>query len=150
FEVAAKHLSFTLAATELNVSQAAISQQIRNLEKALNVPLFLRKHNDLERTSAGVTLLRSVSRGLDSSGVITCSGTNAVALYWFKPHIDRFRARHPEIRFALLSSDEDDSFRNHSNVDLSLESAVLGEHAIHAPDDSRFAVGSGTKAARSA
>lgn len=148
FEVAAKHLSFTLAATELNVTQAAISQQIRNLEKALDVTLFLRKHNDLELTAAGATLLHSVSRGLDSlcdgigaatssasSGVITCSGTNAVASFWFKPYIDRFRARHPETRFVLLSSDEDDSFRNHANVDLSIicgnERCNMGEELIY-------------------
>ena len=42
FEVAAKHLSFTLAGNELNVTQAAISQQIRGLEKSLGVTLFIR------------------------------------------------------------------------------------------------------------
>lgn len=148
FEVAARHLSFTLAATELNITQAAISQQIRSLEKALDVALFTRKNNDLELTVAGMTLLRSVIRGLDNlcggieaatspdrSSVITCSGTNAVASYWFKPYIDSFRARHPETRFVLLSSDEDDSFRNHANVDLSIicgnERCNMGEELIH-------------------
>ena len=53
FEVAAKHLSFTLAGTELNITQGAISQQIRGLEKALDVTLFVRKHNSLELTPRG-------------------------------------------------------------------------------------------------
>lgn len=148
FEVAAKHLSFTLAATELNVTQAAISQQIRNLEKALDVTLFLRKHNGLELSAAGITLLRAVSRGLDnlcdgietvispaSSTAITCAGTNAVAAFFFKPYIDRFRAEYPETRFILLSSDEDDSLRNHADVDLSIlcgnERCNMGEKLIY-------------------
>ena len=50
FEVAAKHLSFTLAARELNVTQGAVSQQIRLLERAMGVALFIRKHNALELT----------------------------------------------------------------------------------------------------
>ena len=53
FEVAAKHLSFTLAAKELNITQGAVSQQIRLLEKALEVELFVRKHNALDLTPGG-------------------------------------------------------------------------------------------------
>ncbi|MFD1796417.1 LysR family transcriptional regulator [Paracoccus aurantiacus] len=148
FEVAAKHLSFTLAATELNVSQAAVSQHIRALEKALETPLFIRKHNDLELTAAGVTLLQSVSQGLDSlcegiaaitspedSAPITCSGTNAVASLWFKPYMDRFREMHPDARFVMLSSDENDGFRNHAEVDLSIicgnERCNMGEQLVY-------------------
>lgn len=53
FEVAAKHLSFTLAAKELNVTQGAVSQQIRLLERALDTALFLRRRNALELTAEG-------------------------------------------------------------------------------------------------
>lgn len=132
FEVAAKHLSFTLAGNELSVTQAAISQQIRGLEKVLGVALFVRKHNALELTAAGQTILAAVSSGLDrlceaieslqqpeEAPVITCSGTNAAVTYWFKPYVDRFRKLHPEARFVLLASDEDDTLRNFDEVDIS-------------------------------
>jgi len=132
FEVAAKHLSFTLAGNELNVTQAAISQQIRGLEKALGTALFVRKHNSLELTSSGQAILTAVSSGLDrisealntfnspeDAPVITCSGTNAASTYWLKPYMDRFSALHGGVRFVLLASDEDDTLRNFDEVDVS-------------------------------
>lgn len=133
FEVAAKHLSFTLAGNELNVTQAAISQQIRGLEKVLGVALFVRKHNALELTAAGQTVLSAVSSGLDrlceaidnlnhppETPLITCSGTNAAVTFWLKPYVDRFCALHEDTRFVLLASDEDDALRKFDEVDLSL------------------------------
>ena len=133
FEVAAKHLSFTLAAKELNITQGAVSQQIRLLEKALEVELFVRKHNALDLTPGGYDLFRAVSAGLDtiSAGVgllqpetqpetVTISATNGMAAYWLKPLIDSFRLDHPTVGFVILASDEDDTMRNYSGVDLSL------------------------------
>lgn len=133
FEVAAKHLSFTLAAKELNITQGAVSQQIRLLEKALEVDLFIRKHNALDLTLAGSNLFSAVSAGLDtiSEGVgllqpetqpetVTVSATNGMAAYWLKPLIDSFRLDHPSVGFVILASDEDDTLRNYSGVDLSL------------------------------
>lgn len=147
FEVAAKHLSFTLAAKELNITQGAVSQQIRLLEKALDVALFVRKHNALELTSVGGDLFSAVAAGLDtiSAGVgllqpdtapqvVTISATDGMATFWLKPRIDSFRADHPEIGFVILASDEDDTLRNYSGVDLSLlcgnERHEVGE-ALH-------------------
>lgn len=57
FEVAAKHLSFTLAAKELNITQGAVSQQIRLLERALDVELFVRRHNALDLTPRAMAFL---------------------------------------------------------------------------------------------
>lgn len=148
FEVAAKHLSFTLAGNELNVTQAAISQQIRGLEKSLGVTLFVRKHNSLELTSHGRQLLSAVSGGLDmihdainglnapfNPPVITCSGTNAVIACWMKSFVDRFRSERPNVRFVLLASDEDDTLRNFDEVDLSFicgnERCEVGEHLYY-------------------
>lgn len=144
FEVAAKHLSFTLAGNELNVTQAAISQQIRGLERSLGVTLFVRKHNSLELTPEGQRLLAAVSSGLDNicdaidelnalsdRPVITCSGTNAAVACWLKPFVDRFRDEMPEVQFVLLSSDEDDTLRKLDEVDVSLicgnERSEVGE-----------------------
>lgn len=133
FEVAAKHLSFTLAARELNVTQGAISQQIRLLEKALDVPLFVRKHNALELTRKGTSLFQAVAAGLDAitdavaalSGdegpeVVTVSATDAMALYWLRPMIDGFRARFPEVGFVVLASDSDDTLRSYAEVDIAV------------------------------
>ncbi|BAK76637.1 transcriptional regulator, LysR family [Pseudogulbenkiania sp. NH8B] len=148
FEVAAKHLSFTLAGNELNVTQAAISQQIRGLEKSLGVALFVRKHNSLELTPDGQRLLTAVSGGLDvicdaindinapsDLPVITCSGTNAAIACWLKSFTDRFRAERPDVRFVLLASDEDDTLRNFDEVDLSLicgnERCEIGENLYY-------------------
>lgn len=133
FEVAAKHLSFTLAARELNVTQGAISQQVRLLERALGVELFLRKHNALELTPEGISLYAAVSDGLDTISAavsvlagedgpetITISATDGMASFWLKPLIDSFRQSHPEIGFVVLASDADDTLRNYSEVDLSI------------------------------
>ena len=133
FEVAAKHLSFTLAAKELNITQGAVSQQIRLLEKVLDVALFLRKHNAMELTQAGADLFSAVEAGLDttSAGVgllqpetqpetVTITATNGMAAYWLKPKIDSFRLAHPAVGFVILASDEDGAMRNYSGVDIAL------------------------------
>lgn len=133
FEVAAKHLSFTQAATELNVTQAAISQQIRALEKGLGARLFHRQHNALELTQEGRTLLAAVTLGLDAladaaarvgqsadESTITCAGTNAAITFWFRPMAARFLQSHPGTRFVLLSSDENDTLSNFEEVDMAL------------------------------
>ncbi|PYF06922.1 DNA-binding transcriptional LysR family regulator [Rhodobacter viridis] len=133
FEVAAKHLSFTLAAKELNVTQGAVSQQIRLLETALETPLFIRKHNALELTEQGKALFASVTVGLDaiadavgaiSGGTepqhITVAATDGMARFWLKPLMDSFRTLHPEVGFTILASDHDDTLRNYSQVDLAL------------------------------
>lgn len=62
FEVAGRLGSFTLAAGELFVSQAAISRQIRDLETTLGSPLFARRHRGVDLTPAGARLLEVLTR----------------------------------------------------------------------------------------
>ncbi|MET3794026.1 LysR substrate-binding domain-containing protein [Aquamicrobium terrae] len=145
FEIAAKHLSFTLAAKELNVTQGAVSQQIRLLERALETPLFLRKRNMLELTAEGVTLFHAVTAGLDTISAavsvlagddtpqtVTVSATDGMALFWLQPLIDSFRETHPEIGFVVLASDADDTLRNYADVDIAFlcgnERCEIGEN----------------------
>lgn len=148
FEVAAKHLSFTVAATELNVTQAAVSQQIRYLEKALGKSLFLRKHNALELTVEGRGLLQAISIGLDSIShavadlngfpvdkTVTCSATVAVASHWLKPLTDKFTALNPDVSFVILASDEDDTLRNFEEVDVSI---ICGNERCEVGDELHF------------
>ena len=57
FEAAARHLSFTLAAREIHVTQSAVSQHVRNLEDYLGCQLFIRKTRAIELTEAGENYL---------------------------------------------------------------------------------------------
>ncbi|RWR16892.1 LysR family transcriptional regulator [Sinirhodobacter populi] len=133
FEVAAKHLSFTQAASELNVTQAAISQQIRGLEKALDRRLFLRKYNGMELTFEGQMLLEAVTQGLDrlseaifrigqsgGSQTLTIAGTYAGVSNFIKPIADDFRRTNPDVGFTLLASDENDRLQDFDEVDLAV------------------------------
>jgi DNA-binding transcriptional LysR family regulator len=66
FEAVATHLNFSAAAEALNVTPAAVSQQIKSLESYVQVPLFRRNGRRVEITEAGVELLPAVRAGLDT------------------------------------------------------------------------------------
>ncbi|QRZ16188.1 LysR family transcriptional regulator (plasmid) [Paracoccus methylovorus] len=148
FEVAAKHRSFTLAAEELHVTQAAISQQIRGLEKAIDCQLFTRKHNSMELTVEGQALLEGVTHGLDRLSdaierisqnadrkMITIASTYAAISQYIKPLTDDYRSIVPEARFTLLASDENDRVQDFDEVDLAMicgnERSQIGDNLIH-------------------
>jgi len=114
FEAAARHLSFTKAADELNVTPAAISQQVRNLEDILGVPLFRRLTRALLLSEAGQAALPILGEGFDrlvdgieriratsESGILTVSAAPSFAARWLVRRLPRFEARHPEIRIRL-------------------------------------------------
>lgn len=65
FEASARHLSFTRAGLELNVTQAAVSQQVRLLEEQLGLELFVRLPRGLALTDEGLALLPVLSRSFD-------------------------------------------------------------------------------------
>ena len=67
FEAAGRRLSFTLAAEELFVTQSALSRQVKALEDALGVALFVRKHRTLALTPAGAAFHRTVTDKLRDS-----------------------------------------------------------------------------------
>lgn len=147
FEVASKHLSFTLAASELNVTQAAVSQQIRSLEKALNCQLFLRMHNSMELTREGQMLLEAVTQGLDrlsdaifciaqnnSSRTITIAGTYAGVTTFMRPITRTFSRLNPGLHVTLLASDENYRLQDFEEVDLAVicgnDRAGIGPHLV--------------------
>src|SRR5215211_6465757 len=66
FEAAGRRLSFTQAASELFVTQSALSRQIKALEESLGVALFERRHRALALTSAGAAFHRAVTDALES------------------------------------------------------------------------------------
>lgn len=117
FETAARHLSFTLAARELHVTQAAVSQQIRQLEAILGVRLFKRLNRALLLTDAGqeyavpvrqaIQTIAEATRKLDAhqkTGILTISILPSLAARWLVPRIGRFRQRHPDVDLRLHTS----------------------------------------------
>lgn len=118
FEAAARLQSFTLASRELNVTQAAVSQQVRVLETELGVSLFVRLHRGLELTPQGLELFRTVTTSLNQIAVtaenlrmaarppsIRVGVTFAVASFWLIPRLPAFRATHPDLDVHLIATD---------------------------------------------
>ncbi|HTZ80409.1 MAG TPA: LysR substrate-binding domain-containing protein [Stellaceae bacterium] len=118
FEAAARCRSFTIAARELSVTQAAVSQQVRALERELGLTLFNRLHRGLELTRDGARLQRAVTssfahiaettselRAARRSQRLEVGATFAVATFWLVPRLPRFRALHPEIDVHVVASD---------------------------------------------
>jgi LysR family transcriptional regulator, glycine cleavage system transcriptional activator len=114
FESAGRHLSFSRAAEELFVSQAAISRQIRDLEVTLKAALFDRLHRKVVLTEAGHHLLRQLTSSFDAidaalSEITTNAGASGVtvsvepsiASEWLIPRLDRFRQLHPDIDILI-------------------------------------------------
>ena len=118
FEAAARRLSFTAAAAELGVSQAAVSRQIRALEDHLGVALFRRLHRAVRLTAEGERLFGAVTMGLghisetaaalrrdQGRHQITVCTTIAFAAFWLMPRIDRFKSAHPDLELRFIASD---------------------------------------------
>jgi len=117
FEAAARHLSFTRAASELNVTQTAISHQIRRLEQELGVRLFLRRNRALELTAeardylpgirAAFNDLRLATDRLKRRGhdnVLTVSTLASFAAKWLLPRLSDFQESHPAIDVRITTS----------------------------------------------
>lgn len=120
FEAAARHLSFTLAAKELNVSQPAVSLSVKKLEEALGTQLFERKHRSITLTGAGKRFYADVSFGLmhilNSAETVadrpveehvSLSCSTAFAHYWMLPRLATFRRNNPDIDIRLQTTDKD-------------------------------------------
>ncbi|RWC64532.1 LysR substrate-binding domain-containing protein [Mesorhizobium sp.] len=114
FEAAGRHLSFSRAAEELFVSQAAISRQIRELETFLRQPLFERHHRRVELTDTGRRLLDQLVRSFDAidtllgelvatpaQSVVRVSVEPSLASVWLVPRLNRFRQLRPDIDVSL-------------------------------------------------
>lgn len=117
FEVAARHLSFTRAAEELNVTQAAVSHQVKALEARLGVALFRRLPKGLLLTEEGHALLPDLRDAFDrlaqavdrvgrsgATGSLTISLLTTFALGWLVPRLPRFQVEHPSIDVRLTTS----------------------------------------------
>lgn len=118
FEAAARLASFTNAAHELGITQAAVSRQIHVLEELLGSPLFRRLHRRIELTESGKLLSSTTSNAFNliadtvaeiskggAGDELTISATVAFAQFWLLPRISSFSRRHPQIKLRIVSQD---------------------------------------------
>lgn len=117
FGAAAQHLSFTHAALELNLTQAAISQQIKALESQLGASLFKRLPRGLELTEAGLAYLPVVHEAVERLAaateeifgpghrrVLTVRVSLVFMTQWLAQRLPQFRALHPEVGLRITSN----------------------------------------------
>jgi LysR family glycine cleavage system transcriptional activator len=122
FEAAARHLSFASAAQELNVTPAAVGQQVRALESWLGTSLFQRVGGPpirLELTPIAAAALPDLRAGFDqlatglrtlrgsgSSSIVNITASPAFAAKWLLPRLYRFQTLHPQLDARLDASDK--------------------------------------------
>jgi LysR family glycine cleavage system transcriptional activator len=124
FESAGRLKSFTAAAEELFVSQAAISRQIRDLEARLGQPLFERVHRGVVLTGDGTRLLAVLTASFDDidaaledignaadAGQVIISSEPSFAALWLVPHLRDFRTLYPNIEVTIESDQRIIEFR---------------------------------------
>jgi LysR family glycine cleavage system transcriptional activator len=132
FEVAARHLSFTRAADELFVTQAAVSHQIKALEEFLSMKLFVRKNRALFLTEEGQSYyleLKDIFQSLNDAterlvakggkGAITVALQTSFAIQWLVPRISKFSQLNPDIDLRIKAVDGDEGFLT-DDVDVAI------------------------------
>ena len=134
FETSARLLNFTRAAEELNLTQGAISHQIRELEEILGVRLFDRRHRGLALTDAGRTYLAHAREALESlragadaldqrDAVLTVTVSPNFANKWLVPRLGNFTAAHPEIDLRISASRRHTDFAA-DGIDLAIRHGI--------------------------
>lgn len=113
FEAAARLLSFTRAADELGMTQAAVSYQIKLLEERIGAPLFLRRPREVALTEAGQRLAPRTRDAFDilrdafgdfaerEQGTLTINTMHTFAAQWLAPRLGSFQLLHPRIAVRL-------------------------------------------------
>ncbi|GAC13545.1 LysR family transcriptional regulator, glycine cleavage system transcriptional activator [Aliiglaciecola lipolytica E3] len=132
FEAAARHLSFTKAADELFVTQAAVSHQIKSLEEYLSIKLFLRKNRSLLLTEQGQAYYLELKDLFESlhlaterllaagaKGALTVAMPPSFAIQWLVPRVNQFNQQYPEIDVRIKAVDFDDGFLE-DDVDVAI------------------------------
>lgn len=117
FEAAARHLSFSAAGKEMNVTHAAVAQQVRRLEQWLALPLIYREGRGLALTDEGRRLSGKLSQAFqqmaealreleerEAERPVNISMTPSFATSWLMPRLARFRERRPDIELMLSPS----------------------------------------------
>jgi LysR family glycine cleavage system transcriptional activator len=130
FEIVAAHSSVKKAAQVLNISESAVSRQVRILEEQLGTTLFRRTHSGLEITDAGRRLATTVKEAFDhianainplqtDKDVVTLKAIPTFALRWLFPRLRRFHEQHPMIKIVVQTR-LDDMTQDETDADLGI------------------------------
>ncbi|MFA0078549.1 LysR substrate-binding domain-containing protein [Vibrio artabrorum] len=124
FSVAAKHLSFTLAADELFLTQGGVSHRIKKLEQQLRFSLFVRKTRKLELTPEGQRVLSMLNASFESifselvdiqtgelSGELYIATSPYFAASWLMPRLPEFRKLYPNLSIKLHTKQNQSDFQ---------------------------------------
>jgi LysR family glycine cleavage system transcriptional activator len=118
FEAAARHLSFTKAAAELGMTQAAVSYQIKILEDRVGAPLFLRRPRQVVLTAAGQRFATAATEAFallndayasargEAQGTLCVSTVVTFASNWMARHLGSFQVAHPALAVRLNTTDQ--------------------------------------------
>lgn len=145
FEAVARHLNFTRAGEELGMTQAAVSYQIKELEKRLGYSLFLRNGRSIELTEKGRFLAGPVETAFDtlrdtfstasrdSSNQLIITANSTFAMNWLGGRVGAFQKLHPD--FAIRIVNIDASSHQRANRERYLETDVLIAACFRPEDD---------------
>jgi LysR family glycine cleavage system transcriptional activator len=116
FEAVARHLSFTRAAEELGMTQAAVSYQIKLLEERVGAPLFLRRPRQIALSEAGLRLAPEVTHAFETlrtafadsrgriDGMLSITSVPTFASHWLVQNLGHFQLKHPDLAVRLESA----------------------------------------------
>lgn len=140
FEAAARLKSYSAAAKELNVTQAAVSQQLRGLEDNLGCKLFFRNGREMQLTDKGHQLLAPITEGFEKiivglnriqteplEGVLTVTVPPSFASLWLMPRLWRFTLENPTITIRIHSDIKRVAIL-HSDIDLAIRQGKITEN----------------------
>jgi len=139
FEAAARHLSFTRAAEELAMTQAAVSYQIKVLEERVGSALFVRRPRQVLLTETGQALaiastdaFRKIAEAYETArtgqGTLSISTIPTFAANWLALHLGSFQMDNPRIAVRIETSDLlADLARD--NIDVAIRSSSIGQWA---------------------
>jgi LysR family transcriptional regulator, glycine cleavage system transcriptional activator len=131
-EAAGRHLSFTRAASELNLTPAAISHQIKEFEEQVGIRLFERTSRTMRLTAAGEVVHTAISEALENmsramarvqrtrnASRIKVTASASIAAKWLVPRLDEFMKKVPEADVRIDVSDRVRDF-DHDEIDVAI------------------------------
>jgi LysR family glycine cleavage system transcriptional activator len=132
FETAARHMSFTKAAEEMNVTQGAVSRQVKALENYLGFGLFERTSKGIELSRNGRAYVSSISGAFEqiaratdeivtarSHTILTIRSYTTLLVRWLIPLLPEFQIKHSNIEVRLVSGSDPVNF-DRDNVDIGI------------------------------
>ncbi|MBL4612283.1 MAG: transcriptional regulator GcvA [Emcibacter sp.] len=132
FEAVARHLSITRASAELNVTQAAVSHQIKGLEEQMGVMLFRRHNKGLLLTKEGQAMVQPMTNAFDIIAdatnlifnseiqILKVSMLSSFASGWLMPRLSGFYGEYPNIDIRIMVSNKEFDLLKAGDVDIDL------------------------------